>query len=109
MVNSKSTCRIEKSQRSHFPVRADTAVRPYAEDLFQEEASPQPKRKVVGICVTSGDLGTYGMHPPSERYVVSYESGITAIIQTVTFSCAGGHSGPPLRGHLSLATRTGLC
>ncbi len=48
-------------------MRADTAVRPYAEDLFQEEASPKPKREVVGICVTSGDLGTHGMHPLRER------------------------------------------
>ena len=27
----------------------------------------QPKREVVGICVTTGDLGTHGMHPPRKR------------------------------------------
>jgi len=51
-----------KIQLSRFPVRADTAVRPYAEDLFQEKASPQPKRPQDRGFVTSGDLGTHAMY-----------------------------------------------
>ena len=48
-------------------MRADTAVRPYAEDLFQEQAIPQSNNIKNRFVVTSGDLGTHGMHPPRER------------------------------------------
>ena len=48
-------------------MRAATAVRPYAEDLFQEEASPQPKRPQDRRFVTTGNLGTHGMHPLRKR------------------------------------------
>jgi hypothetical protein len=56
-----------KIQLSFFPVRADTAVRPYAENLFQEEASPKPKRPQDRGFVTLADLGTLGMHPQRKR------------------------------------------
>jgi hypothetical protein len=88
MANSMTTSRIEKSHHRGWS--------PHSSSERYRQA--QPKREVVGICVTSGDLGTHGMHPPSKRLFVSCESAITAINPTVTFSCAGGHSGPPLRG-----------
>jgi len=47
-----------KIQRLRFPVRADTAVRPYAEDLFQEEVIPQSDNIKNRIFVTPGDIGT---------------------------------------------------
>jgi hypothetical protein len=83
-----TTSRIEKSPHRGWSPHLTT----------RRHRLAQPKREVVGICVTSGDLGTHGMHPPRKRSLTYNESGITAKNLTVTFSCAGGHSGPPLRG-----------
>ncbi len=66
--------------------------------MFQEEASPQPNRPQDRCRVTSGDLGTHGMHPLRKRAHIYSESGTIAKNPAVTFSCSGGHSGPPLRG-----------
>ena len=76
-----------KIQLSRFPVRADTAVRPYAEDLFQEQAIPQSNNIKNRFFVTSGDLGTHGMHPPRERTPVSCETVIITTSNRYVFLC----------------------
>ena len=49
--------------------RADTAVRPYAEDLFQYETSSKPSQVPNGIFITSGEIGTNAMYPPGKRSI----------------------------------------
>jgi hypothetical protein len=58
-------------------------------------AEPTGQRE---FCVTSGDLGTHGMHPPRKRIHIYGESGITAKILPSRFPVRGGYGGPPLRG-----------
>jgi hypothetical protein len=81
-------------------------------DPHRQTALPPSLAEPTGqreFCVTSGDLGTHGMHPPRKRIHIYGESGITAKNPTVAFSCAGGHSGPPLRGgFVSLGTNTNI-
>ena len=86
-----------KIQPLCFPVRADTAVRPYAEDLFQKGPSWRPKQTQSSRFITPGGIGTHGIHPPSKRTPVTARQ-TSPQNPPVMFSCAGGHSGPPLRG-----------
>jgi hypothetical protein len=57
MANSMNTSRIEKSRHRGWSPHISS----------ERYRLAQPNRKVVGICVTSGDLGTHGMHPPRKR------------------------------------------
>jgi hypothetical protein len=57
----------------------------------------QPKRDLVGICVTSGDLGTHGMHPPRERLPVSSETGIITKSNCDVFLCGRTQRPAPTR------------
>jgi hypothetical protein len=59
-----TTSRIEKSPHRGWSAHLTT----------RRHRQAQPKREVVGICVTSGDLGTHGMHPPRERERSDFKS-----------------------------------
>ena len=48
---------------------------------------------------TPGGIGTHGIHPPRKRTPIT-ASQASRQNPIVIFACAGGHSGPPLRGGL---------
>ena len=87
MVNFTIVCRVAKSH--HRGWSTHLASRRYR--------LTQPNQKQVSRFVTPGGIGTHGLHPSRKRTPVT-ASQTSRQNPTLMFACAGGHSGPPLRG-----------
>jgi hypothetical protein len=80
---------------NHIPKSRHRGWSPHSSSERYRQA--QPKRKVVGIYVTSGGIGTHGMHPPREPLPVSSETGIDTKSNRYVFLCGRAQRPSPTR------------